>query len=244
MVSEWSLVVSKWSPSGLQMLSTTQIRWSPEWSPSGLRVVSGRSPDAFYHTNQVVSGSGLRVVSGGLLVVSGWSPGAFHHTNQAVSDVVSEWSPSGLWAVSGCFSPRKSGGLRSGLRVVSGGLQVVSEWSSDALRHANQVVSAVISGWSPGGFRMLFTTEIKWSPSGFWLVSEWSPNGLWVVSRCFVSHKSGGLRCGLRVVSKWSPGSLRMLFATQISWSPSGICAGGGQKVGPPKAAKSEDKNL
>ena len=103
------------------------------------------------------------MVSGGLLVVSGWSPGAFHHTNQAVSGVVSEWSPSGLWAVSGCFSPRKSSGLRSGLRVVSGGLQVIFEWSPDVLRHANQVVSGVVSGWSPGGFRML----LRWSPEWF-----------------------------------------------------------------------------
>ena len=157
------------------MLSTTQIRRSPTWSPSGLRVVSGRSPDAFHHANQVVSG----VVSEWSLVVSKWSLNG----PRMLCATQIRWcplsSPGGLRAASGCFSPQKS----SGLRVVSGwslsGLLMVSGWSPDALCHTNQVVSGVVSGWSPSGLR--------------------------AVSGCFSPHKSAGLRAASapEVVKKW-----------------------------------------
>ena len=92
-VSEWSPVVSGWSPSGIRMLSTTQIRWSPMWSPSGLRVVSKWSPDASatqIRWSPMWSLGGFRVVSGWSLGGLRWSP-----------IVVSEWFPNGLQVVSG-----------------------------------------------------------------------------------------------------------------------------------------------
>ena len=100
--------------------------------------------------------------------------------------------------VPGCFAPRKSGGVRCGLRVVSrrlpdafevvsrvvsgwslNGLLVVSGWSPDALCHTSQVVSGVVPGWSPSGLR--------------------------AVSGCFSPHKSAGLRAASasEVVKKW-----------------------------------------
>ena len=47
---------------------------------------------------------------------------------------------------------------------------------------------------------------------GLRLVSGWSPSGL----RMLPPHKSGGLRCGLQVVCEWSPSGLRVVS----EWSP------------------------